>query len=172
MNPKTVFIFVAILIFSIPSAFAAKAQAALKGTTEGSPILGKVNFEETAGGLKVTAEVAGAPSGQHGFHIHENGSCDENGKAAGGHFNPDKVKHGLLSQDGFKGAHAGDLGNLEIGPEGSGRYEATFPNLSLSVGKYKVLGKSVILHEKVDNFGQPTGNAGSRIACGVIEGKK
>ena len=165
---KAIFLFLFILFFTIPSAFAAEAEAVLKGTAENSPIRGKVLFNEANGELKVTAEVSGATPGTHGFHIHENGSCDEAGKAAGGHFNPDKVKHGLLSKEGFAGAHAGDLGNIEIGPDGKGKLETSIGGLTLGDGKYGIAGKSVILHEKMDNFGQPTGNAGGRIACGVI----
>jgi Cu-Zn family superoxide dismutase len=165
---KKHFTFAALLLAASP-AWAASATANLTGTQAGSPIVGAVNFEESAEGLKVTAEVKGAPAGAHGFHIHENGSCGEEGKAAGGHFNPDNAPHGLLSKDGFSSAHAGDLGNLEIAADGTGRIQTTLPGLSLSEGKYNVRGKSVILHEKGDDFGQPTGNAGGRIACGIIE---
>lgn len=160
------------LLFLTPAVFAAKAEATLKGTAENSPITGTVNFVEANGELKVIAEISGAPAGTHGFHIHENGSCDEAGKAAGGHFNPDNVKHGLLAKDGFTAAHAGDLGNIEIGADGKGRVETSIGGLTLSLGKYGINGKSVILHDKADNFGQPTGNAGDRIGCGIIEKEK
>lgn len=169
MKNKTLLLALLSLPFLIPSAFAAKAEAVVKGTAEGSPISGTISFEETGGGLKMNAEVSGLPAGKHGFHIHENGSCADAGKAAGSHFNPDKAQHGLLSKDGFTGAHAGDLGNIEIAADGTGKSEATLQGLSLSEGPYDVTGKSVILHEKEDDFGQPTGNAGGRIACGVIE---
>ena len=166
---KNIFLVLYLSLFLIPSAFAAKAETVLKGTVEGSAISGKVNFEEANGEMKFTAEVSGAPAGTHGFHIHENGDCGEAGKAAGGHFNPDKVKHGLVSKDGFAGAHAGDLGNIEIGADGAGKLVTSVGGLTLAEGKYGITGKSVILHEKEDDFGQPTGNAGGRIACGVIE---
>ena len=171
MKTKLNFFFLSLLILSIPSAFADKAEAVLKSTAEGSSLSGKVDFEEANGEMKITAEVSGAPAGTHGFHIHENGSCDEAGKAAGGHFNPDNVKHGLVSKDGFTAAHAGDLGNVEIGEDGTGKLTASIGGLTLSDGKYGITGKSVILHEKEDNFGQPTGNAGGRIACALIEKK-
>jgi Cu-Zn family superoxide dismutase len=64
--------------------------------------------------------------------------------------------------------HAGDLGNVEILADGTGNYEAAIPGLALSEGAYNVLGRSVIVHEKEDDFGQPLGNAGARIACGII----
>lgn len=142
--------------------------ADLKPTVEGSPITGKVSFMETDEGLKINAVVLNAPSGKHGFHIHEKGDCSNKGDAAGGHFNPDNVPHGDLVKDGFVKAHAGDLGNIEIGPDGKGTLEKVIEGLTLKEGKYAVLGRVVILHEKEDNFGQPAGNAGGRIACGVI----
>lgn len=78
------------------------------------------------------------------------------------------VPHGDLLKDGFQHAHAGDLGNIEIGPDGKGTLKKVIPGLTLKEGKYGVVGRALILHEKEDNFGQPTGNAGGRIACGVI----
>jgi len=142
--------------------------AELKPTVEGSPITGKVSFMETDEGLKINAVVEKAPPGKHGFHIHEKGDCSDQGNAAGGHFNPDAVPHGDVEKHGFQKAHAGDLGNIEIGSDGKGKLEKIIPGLTLKQGKYGVVGRSVILHEKEDNFGQPTGNAGGRIACGVI----
>ena len=142
--------------------------AELKPTVEGAPITGKVSFMETDEGLKINAVVENAPPGKHGFHIHEKGDCSDQGNAAGGHFNPDGVPHGDVEKHGFQRAHAGDLGNIEVGSDGKGKLEKIIPGLTLSEGKYGVIGRSVILHEKADDFGQPTGNAGGRIACGII----
>jgi len=142
--------------------------AQLRPTQEGSLLSGKVSFMETDEGLKINAVVENAPPGKHGFHIHENGSCEDGGKAAGGHFNPESVSHGDILKDGFQHAHAGDLGNIEIGPDGKGTLEKVISKLTLDEGEFGVVGRSVILHEKTDDFGQPTGNAGGRIACGVI----
>jgi len=72
------------------------------------------------------------PPGKHGFHIHENGDCGDGGKAAGGHYNPNGVSHGLLLRDGFQKAHAGDLGNVEIDANGRGKLEAVLPGLTLA----------------------------------------
>jgi len=152
-----------------PAGFAAIATADLQGTTEGSKISGKVDFEETAEGLKVKAAVSNAAPGKHGFHIHEFGSCAAGGKAAGGHFNPENAPHGLLVKDGLSRAHAGDLGNIEIDTAGNGKLETSLTGLSLTSGKYNVAGKAVILHAKEDDFGQPVGNAGDRIGCGIIK---
>ena len=159
-----------IFIFTAsPLALAETGTAVIKGTAEGSSIAGKAVFQDTAEGLKVSVELNNVPPGKHGFHIHQYGACGDSGKAAGGHFNPDAVAHGLLLKDGFTHAHAGDLGNAEITPDGTGKVELILPGLSLSGGKYSVGGRSLILHEKEDDFGQPTGNAGGRIGCGTIE---
>ena len=162
-----VFVFI-VLGLSVSTAFAKTATVEIKPTKDGSSVSGTVRLEDVPGGLKVDAEVKGVPLGKHGFHIHENGACADEGKAAGGHFNPDHVSHGLLSKDGFSHAHAGDLGNVEVGADGRGKLATTLRGLSLSEGKYNVAGKAIILHEKEDDFGQPTGNAGGRIGCGVI----
>ena len=145
------------------------AKVVITATDAGAAVLGEVNFVENGDGVEATAHLAGVSAGMHGFHVHENGSCEEAGKAAGGHFNPDQVQHGDLHKDGFGKAHAGDLGNITIDADGSGDYSAFLKGLSLSAGKYNIVGKAVILHEKVDDFGQPTGNAGGRIGCGIIE---
>ncbi len=100
--------------------------------------------------------------------IHALGSCENEGKDAGGHFNPDNVKHGYLPKDGLKKSHAGDLGNIEVDENGQGNFKLTVPELTLREGKYSVKNLAVIIHEKEDDFGQPTGNAGSRIGCGLI----
>lgn len=143
--------------------------AEIKPTGEGSSLSGKAAFIETEEGLKITVFISGASPGRHGFHIHEKGDCSDAGNAAGGHFNPEGAAHGDILKDGFKQAHAGDLGNIEIGSDGKGVLEKVVPGLTLKEGEYAVAGRALILHEKEDDFGQPTGNAGGRIACGVIQ---
>ena len=98
----------------------------------------------------------------------EGDGCEDEGKAAGGHYNPQGVKHGFLPTDGFAQAHAGDFGNVDVRADGVGTLELVIPELHVSGGTYTVGGRSVVLHEQVDDFGQPTGNAGGRIGCGVI----
>lgn len=144
------------------------ARAVLRGTAEGSPIRGTVTIQERPDGLRITASISETPPGPHGFHIHTDGSCDNGGKAAGGHYNPEGVQHGLWLNDGPSDAHAGDLGNLEVAADGSGSFDELLPALSLNGHPYAVAGRAVILHAQPDDFGQPTGNAGARIACGVI----
>jgi len=144
------------------------AQATISDPSGKSQLNGKVNFTETAKGVLIQASVKNVPPGPHGFHIHEKGNCGDAGNAAGGHFNPDKVKHGKLITDGFANAHAGDLGNLSIAPNGTGTFAQTVPGLALNNGKYAIANHAIILHAKKDDFSQPTGNAGGRIGCGVI----
>jgi superoxide dismutase, Cu-Zn family len=150
-------------------AWSATATAVLKGTAPDSKITGTVTLMEEKGGLTVDAKVFNVPPGSHGFHIHAIGNCGDMGKAAGGHFNPDKSPHGLYPMDGPMKAMAGDMGNIVVGADGTGTFSVFMPGLTLKDGKYAVNGLSIILHEKVDDFSQPSGNAGGRIACGIIE---
>ena len=148
---------------------AESAKAAFKPTAESSAGLsGTATLTDTAGGLQVTVELTHVTPGQHGVHVHQYGQCSDGGNGAGGHFNPDNVTHGLLPKDGLAKAHPGDLGNIEVGPDGSGTLSVVLPGVSLSGSKYAVAGRAIIVHEKPDDFGQPTGNAGGRIACGPI----
>lgn len=149
-------------------AFAAAGAIAQLESTTGDDLSGTVSFLPTADGLRVKARVTDAPPGFHGFHIHENPNCANGGKGAGGHFNPDGVKHGKLATDGFANAHAGDMGNLLVGLDGVGMYEQEFPGLTLREGNHAIARRAVILHKKMDSYVQPTGNAGARIGCGVI----
>jgi len=149
-------------------AFAVSGGVSQLQSTRGDDLSGTVTFIPTDDGLLVKARVTDAPPGFHGFHIHENASCADGGKGAGGHFNPDGVKHGKLATDGFNNAHAGDMGNLLVGIDGVGMYEQEFPGLSLREGEHAIASRAIILHEKMDIYVQPTGDAGGRIGCGVI----
>lgn len=161
---------VLIIALFIPNhSFGANARAVIRGTQEGSAVAGEAILKDSEDGLEMNVEISGATPGLHGIHIHENGSCLDMGNAAGGHYNPGGVKHGFILRDGLTGAHVGDMGNLEVGLDGKGSLLMIIPGLSVSGGQYNALGRSIILHEKQDDFGQPTGNAGGRVGCGVIE---
>lgn len=156
------------LMVTVP-VYAAVGIVTIKGTTEGSPIAGEVTIVEKEDGIEVEAKLLGVPDpGKHGFHFHEVGQCGDDGKAAGGHFNPQKMQHGFLPKDGPMNAHAGDMGNIEIASDGRGTLKEFLPGVYLTKDP-AVAGLSVILHEKEDDFGQPTGNAGGRIGCGIVE---
>lgn len=137
--------------------------------TEGNDVTGVVTFAQSELGVTVTAVVHGLePGAQHGFHIHEYGDLsDPAGKAAGGHYNPEGHDHALPT-NGEQPRHAGDLGNLEADSEGNATYSMTFENISIAGTKNPILGRGVIIHAQPDDGGQPTGNAGDRIAQGVI----
>ena len=134
----------------------------------GSKLKGTAKFEATSSGVQVTLDVTGAPAGKHGAHIHQNADCSaKDGKSAGDHFNPQSHDHGLPPTEH---RHLGDLGNLEVGKDGKGHLEITIAGANLTPGdKLSFLDRGIIIHEKVDNGGQPAGNAGNRIGCGEIK---
>lgn len=149
-----------------PPAEAAKATAKMEAKSE-SKLTGEASFEETEKGVKVTLEVAGVEPGEHGAHVHEKGDCSApDGTSAGGHFNPAGHDHAL--PDGEQ-RHLGDLGNITVAEDGTGTLEIEVAGANLKAGDpNSFVGKAVIVHAKKDDGGQPTGNAGGRIGCGVV----
>jgi Cu-Zn family superoxide dismutase len=137
--------------------------------TEGNDVRGRVTFAEIEDGVLVVAEVSGLSAGMHGFHIHENGDCSApDASSAGGHYDPTGAPHGAPN-DPASERHVGDLGNLEAGADGVARYERVDSVISLS-GPNAIVGKAVIVHAGQDDYTtQPTGAAGGRLACGIIE---
>jgi len=135
---------------------------------EGETVAGEVTFTEANGEVAIVAHITGAPPGSHGFHIHEAGDCSSaDFKSAGGHFNPTEMPHaGPTDME----RHAGDLGNVEVAADGTAHHEASSSMITVADGPSSVVGRGVILHEGTDDFvTQPTGAAGGRLACGVIE---
>lgn len=148
----------------------AEAEAVVYNVSNLEEILADVVLFETSTGLVIEADFYGVQgAGNHGFHIHENGSCEDSGNAAGGHFNPAGVSHGFLPNDGADAAHVGDMGNVEVDEDGDGYLSVTLPGVTLSGDVNNVAGKAIIIHAQGDDFSQPTGNAGGRIGCGIIE---
>ncbi len=111
------------ITLAAPSVWAEQAVAKIQGTKPGSAISGTASFTPTDAGMSVVIEISGAPPGSHGIHLHEHGSCEEGGAAAGGHYNPAGVQHGFVLKDGAGAAHAGDFGNIEIAEDGNGNAE-------------------------------------------------
>jgi Cu-Zn family superoxide dismutase len=134
--------------------------------TEGNKVDGTVTFTQTTDGIKIVAHIEGLTPGKHGFHIHEYGDCSSlDGTSAGGHFNPGMAPHGAPTDMSH---HEGDIGNITADSSGVAHFEWTDKQMSFS-GPNSIIGHSVIVHAKEDDLKtQPTGNAGGRVACGVI----
>lgn len=149
-----------------PAVAIATASAALKPAS-GSQVTGTVNFTESAEGVRVVADISGLGAGKHGFHAHEKGDCsDPEAKSAGDHFNPAAQPHGAPDATA---RHAGDLGNIMADASGHATLDMMLNGVSLS-GPNGLVGRGLIVHAQEDDLSsQPSGNAGARVGCGVIE---
>jgi superoxide dismutase, Cu-Zn family len=138
--------------------------------TKGSKVSGTVNFTEVgANRVRVSANVSGlAPNGEFGFHIHEAGDCSSgDGMSAKGHFNPHNKPHGHHSSTE---RHGGDMPSLRSDASGNARATFEIDSVSVSPGPASVVGRGLIVHVQPDDYKtQPTGNAGARSACAVIQ---
>ena len=144
-----------------------KAVCVLTPTKKsGGHVQGTVTFTQTDAGVEISGEITGLTPGKHGFHIHEFGDCSSaDPKCHGGHFNPDKKKHGGPDSEE---RHVGDLGNITADGRGKAVIDMTDKLIALS-GPHSIVGRAVIIHEKADDLKtQPTGDAGARIAGGVV----
>jgi Cu-Zn family superoxide dismutase len=144
----------------------ALASAGLMAT-KGNKTVGEVTFEQVNGKVRVTAQVIGLkPDQEHGFHIHEVGDCGSgDGMSAKGHFNPHGKPHGKGSD-----RHAGDLPNLKADKSGRAKLAVDMDIISVTAGPASVIGRGIIVHAQPDDYtSQPVGNAGARMACGVIK---
>ncbi|HEV7267766.1 MAG TPA: superoxide dismutase family protein [Falsiroseomonas sp.] len=134
--------------------------------------VGTASLVQTPAGVLITLQLRGLPAGLHAFHIHEAGSCDAAGgfQSAGGHYNPRDHQHGYLVQGG---AHAGDMPNQFVGPDGVLRGQVLNDKVTLGQGQATLFdsnGSALVIHAQPDDYrSQPAGDAGGRIACAVIE---
>ena len=164
---KVVALIAIALMPTLGNAFAqeiTKAIAVLHPAS-GSKVTGTVTFTKTGDTVQVVADITGLTPGKHAFHIHEFGDCSApDAASAGSHFNPTKQPHGAPDMPEH---HVGDFGNLEADSSGKAHLELKSKVVKLS-GENSILGHAVIVHEKVDDWSQPVGNAGGRMACGVI----
>lgn len=128
-----------------------------------SEVRGTVKFETSEDGVSVTAVLSGLEEGNHGFHIHQYGDCTApDGTSAGGHFNPGGNEHN--SPEAIN-RHMGDMGNIIANPNG----EASLYYIDGAITIDQIIGRGIIVHAGEDDLSsQPSGAAGSRIACGVI----
>jgi Cu-Zn family superoxide dismutase len=147
---------------------APKASAML-APTKGSSVRGAVTFIEAGSKVRVIAAVSGLnPNGEYGFHIHEAGDCSSgDGMSAKGHFNPQGKPH---AHAGTAERHAGDLPSLKSDANGNATLNLELDIITVSPGPNSVVGRGLIVHVQPDDFKtQPTGNAGARSACAVIQ---
>lgn len=144
-----------------------KQVVAVMHPTAGNKVHGVVRFTQEGDSVKVVAHLEGLNPGQkHAMHIHQFGDCSAaDATSAGGHYNPEGHPHALPES---QTRHAGDLGNVQADDQGNAHVELTVSNISVAGTKNPIVGRSVIVHAKPDDGGQPVGNAGGRVACGVI----
>jgi superoxide dismutase, Cu-Zn family len=132
-----------------------------------SQVKGWVQFTQMNGYVVVEGEITGLTRGKHGFHVHEKGDCSApDASSAGGHFNPTHMEHGAPTS---RIRHVGDLGNIRADKNGTAKFKFRDKIIQLT-GEDSILDKSLILNADPDDMKtQPSGNAGKRVACGVIE---
>ncbi|CAB3402034.1 unnamed protein product [Caenorhabditis bovis] len=135
-------------------------------------LIGTIDFEQIGSFLKLNGSVSSLEPGKHGFHIHEKGDIGNGCMNTGAHYNPHKLTHGAPDDSN---RHIGDLGNIETPANGRDTPIAVSDSLASLSGQFAIVGRAVVIHEKVDDLGRgnsdlskSTGNAGSRLACGVI----
>ncbi len=144
------------------------ASAELKNAR--GQVVGTATLAQVPDGVRIVLTVSGVPPGDKAVHIHEAGRCDPPAfTSAGDHFNPGRTAHGLQNPSG---PHAGDLANLRVEADGMGRLETFNERVTLGAGRNSLLdedGSTLVIHSAPDDHRtDPTGNSGSRLACGVI----
>ena len=155
------------LAIASPALAVDKASAVLKDK-DGKEV-GKVELTDTPSGVLLRLTLDGVPPGDHAFHVHAVGKCEPSFAAAGDHFNPANKEHGFLDP---QGRHAGDLPNIHVPDDGSLKVDMLAPQVALKDGHHPLLdkdGAALMIHRKPDDYQtNPSGEAGDRIACGVI----
>lgn len=151
------------------STWPAASAAAMLMSGPDANIDGTLNFDIADGGVHITGTLTGfAPGATHALHVHETGRCDPPGfESAGPHLNPEGAPHG---HPDLGAHHAGDVPNQTADADGSVAVDQVVAGLTIGDGSaYDVVGKAVVVHAGADDYeSQPAGNAGARIACGVI----
>ena len=172
---KMIFLLAILLALSVGNTAAVetyiKPAKAVLINAEGEPVAWATLLEVPGQGVRIQLKASNLSPGRHAFHIHEFGKAEPpDFKSAGGHFNPQNKQHGHQNP---AGAHAGDLPNLLIGKDGKGRLDTVVPGVTLGDGDtslFRTGGTSLVIHASEDDQKtDPSGNAGARVACGVIE---
>ena len=135
----------------------------------GSQVSGTLQFaQHNNSHVLIKGTVTGLTPGKHGLHIHVNGNCESpDAMSAGGHYSPTGGRHGAPSGADH---HLGDLGNIEADQNGVAQVSVDVTGVSLAlIGLNSIVDRAIVVHAKEDDFSDPTGNSGARIACGVIE---
>lgn len=156
----------AALMMTVPMAQAGDWPASAELRNPEGHLVGEVLIRDTANGALLKARLLDLPAGAHAFHIHETGKCEPPFKSAGGHYNPDDVAHGIDAADG---RHAGDMPNVHV--PASGKMKLEILNEAVTVDELldSEDGTAIVMHEGPDDYStDPAGDAGARIACGVI----
>jgi Cu-Zn family superoxide dismutase len=163
--------FIAMLSIACAVSLTAHAQSAKAPLKDAAgKDVGTVDLVQTPHGVLLKLSLKGIPAGEHAFHVHAVGKCEPPFTTAGGHFNPGSKKHGM---EAAEGAHAGDMPNLHVPASGDLVIEIANPAISLVKGQptsvFDADGSAIVVHAKADDYkSDPAGNAGDRIACGVI----
>ena len=159
------------VLLAVTFVFAQGMQASAELKNNNGQVVGNATFAQQADGVHITVQVKNLQPGKHGIHIHTIAKCDSpNFTTAGAHFNPESMKHGLQNP---LGPHAGDLPNLDVSQDGTGKMDYTNPRVTLATGAgnslFKPNGTSLVIHANADDeMTDPTGKSGGRIACGII----
>jgi Cu-Zn family superoxide dismutase len=165
-----------LVLLAAPLAWAAGAPpeekvAQVRFQNTGNQPVGEAVLRQTPNGVLITVNLRDLPPGEHGFHVHEKGTCLPPFDSAGGHFNPTHKAHGF---EDAKGPHAGDLPNLVVPESGTVKAELFTDRITLDPGKPDSVidqdGSALVIHAGADDYRtNPAGDSGARIACGVIE---